>query len=169
MHPDAPTPTGSTEVHQEEAKPSILKIGAGCGLLLILMCLPCFVLFGYEHSRRQWIQQLDRQAQDIGCNVYNGRRDASGYFVISSRNQNVADDCIPDIVRIGNELISGDTDELRIDLSGTGVTDDGIGQFATLSKLDFLSLTDTLVSREGVNQLRLQMPDTVIEDRHNYR
>ena len=167
--PYAPPQPEPDVASNHERQTSNLQTAYGCGALLLMMYLPLVVLGWYELSHRDWIKQLDRKAKNFNGDAYNGRRDASDHFMISCHDPKASDLHVPEIVSLGEECISGGARKLHIDVSKTSITDDSIEQFATLVKPDTLDLSDTLVSRSGVERVRAKMPNSIIKDEHNFR
>lgn len=129
------------------------------------MCLPLVAIGSCELSKRDWVRQLDVKAQEFDGDVYTGRRDASTHFMIVSHAPTTSNLDVPKIVSLGEECLSRGATQLRIDLSGTKISDESIDRFATLSKLDALDLSDTLVTSSGATALRSRMPSTDIKDK----
>ncbi len=167
--PYAPPQLEPDEVSNREPKTANLQAALGCGSLLLMMCLPLAVIGWYEHSYRDWIQQLDIKAKKFDGDVHNGRREASSHLTISCHEPRTSDPDVPQIVSLGAECLAGGATKLHIDLSKTTISEDSIDQFATLLRLDTLDLSDTLVSPSGAERLRAKMPVTDIKDKHNFR
>lgn len=161
--PYAPTQTRQDEDASTLTKTSPLQTALGCGSLLLMVCLPLVAIGWYELSYREWIRQLDVKAKAFDGDVYTGRRDASSHFMIASHAHTTGDTDVAKIVSLGEECLSGGATKLYIDLSSTKISDESVGRFADLSRLDSLDLSDTLVTLSGAASLRAKMPSTEIK------
>ncbi len=167
--PYVPPLSGVEEVAKPQSKTSIRQIALGCGVLLLMMCLPLVMLGWYELSYRDWVNQLDDKASAFHGHVHNGRRDASSHLKIWCHESATTDTDVPLIVHLASECLDGGAAKLHIDLSETSISDRSIDQFASLKKLDTLNLSNTHVTSSGVSRLRAEIPNTEIIDRHNFR
>lgn len=139
------------------------------GLAIVCVMLMFMIQLGGELvAEFRFISNLsavNERARKLGGGVSNGRRAARYHVGIWLHGKDITDKAMPEIVAIVRECqarrLGGR--HLSLDLSRTGVGDDGVKLLHGVSGLESVSVRETDVTSEGVRSLRKAMPRTFIE------
>ena len=154
------SPTGLTSVRPR------VWIGAGACLVELLLLA---ALVGPELVQELRFQDkvsvVNQRARRLGGGVSNGRRAFRFHVGAWFHGREITDRAMPEIISIIRECQSRGlgSAHLSLDLSRTSVGDAGIKLLHAVPGLEFVSIRDTNVTKEGVDSLRRALPKTLVD------